>query len=78
MKNLIALIKSDGWLMLIALVMICLFIGIIVLVSNMFPNVVQVIAIILGVACIVGVLTTIAAWAFMYSVERACDKDNSK
>ena len=64
--------------MLIALVMICLFIGIIVLVSKMFPDVVQVIAIILGVACLAGAITTLAAWAFMYSVERACDKDNNK
>lgn len=78
MKNLITLIKSDNWLMLIALLMISIFIAIIVLVSKMFPSVVQAIIIILGVACLVGGLTTIAVWAFMHYVEKACDRDNNK
>ena len=78
MKNLIALIKSDGWLMFISIIMICLFIGIIILAASLYPTLVQVVAIVLGVACITAVATTIGAWFFMHHVERACDQDNNK
>jgi hypothetical protein len=78
MKDLIKLIKSDNWLMVIATLFIALVITIIVLLSQIFPSALQVIAIILGVACIVGALTTICVWLFMYHVERACNNDNQK
>ena len=78
MKDLIKLIKSDNWLMVIAMLFIALLVTIIILLVQMFPNVVQVIAIIFGVACIVGVLTTICVWLFMYQLEKACNNDNQR
>jgi glucan phosphoethanolaminetransferase (alkaline phosphatase superfamily) len=78
MKNLIKLIKSDNWVMVFAILVIAVLGIIAVTLCRMFPNVVQVIAIILGIGCIVGVLTTICVWLFMYQVEKACNEDNQR
>jgi hypothetical protein len=77
MKDLIKLVKSDNYLMLISLVMFALAVSIVVILCHLFPTFCQVAAIIISVAVLTGGVVTIAALYFMYQVEKACNKENN-
>ena len=77
MKNLIKLIKSDGWLMVIALLLIVILFTLIVLLFKVFPETMMIITIILTAAIITGALATVGVWYFLYLIEKSCDDDNA-
>lgn len=79
MKNLIALIKSDNWLMVLAFGAIASFIGIIWSLAILFPKVLMTILIVLGVSVILGgIFTGLIFWwmsIIEYKVEEETNDD---
>ncbi|RKS00461.1 hypothetical protein [Flavobacterium sp. 102] len=79
MKNLIKLIKSDNYLLLISLGAIISFVGIVVMLCILFPNACQIISIILGVSVIAGALVVgVVFWLMSlleYKVEEQINDD---
>lgn len=76
MKNLITLIKSDNWLMLISIILFVLAALIIAQLCRMYPVFFQTLTIIIGVSLLTGLIISTAALYFVYKIERACDNNN--